>query len=207
MKAIVLKDREGPAIEVAEVPVPTCGEFEILVAPEAASINHLDYEVILGRGVGAAAELPHILGCDPVGKVTEVGSGVEGFRIGERVAARPWVSCGNCAYCKSGEDNQCGNGQIFGVHRPGGMAELVAVPQRGAFRIPDSLQATTMAAQANSTPVAIQILSTAETTNADTLLVLGAAGALGSALVQVGKFLGATVIAGASDPGTAALLG
>jgi L-iditol 2-dehydrogenase len=74
--------------------------------------------------------LPAVLGHEFAGEITEVGSQVEGFAVGDRVTVAPVIPCLNCEACRRGADNLCERGLVIGVNYPGAMAEQFYVPPR-----------------------------------------------------------------------------
>src|SRR5258706_15923685 len=107
MKALLFDNPGGPEVlHISEVPEPLLKPNEVLVKIHAASINHLDIWVRMGLPAYPVAH-PHILGADGAGVVEKLGSEVEGISTGDRVVIIPAISCGECAYCRKGLDNQC----------------------------------------------------------------------------------------------------
>lgn len=193
-------------LAVIELPVPTPAPGEVLVRVHTVAANRQDTFTI--RGLAQARHpvpLPHVLGIDPAGVVIALGDGVTGLAVGDRVVAKPSIACGACADCLGGDDDACPRAQNIGVHRHGGMAEYVAYPAQNAFRIPDGLPFAEATAAAHSFPVALQLMRDRAGLRAgETVLVTGAAGAIGSAAVQLAKVLGCRVIAAAAGEAKAA---
>ena len=207
MRAMVLKDIGGPQwLEPARIPKPAPAAGEVLVRVHTVAANRQDTFTMGGRAQrGAELRLPHVMGIDPAGVVEELGEGVEGFRPGERVVVKPSISCGDCPFCLIGEDDACEGLLNIGVHRQGGMAEYISVPLRNTFRLPDSLSFPEATAIAHSFPVALTMLrERARLQPDDVVLVTSAAGAIGSASVQLAKLFGATVVAAAGGADRAA---
>jgi NADPH:quinone reductase-like Zn-dependent oxidoreductase len=150
------------------------------------------------RGADFRVTLPRILGSDPAGVVVAVGEAVTGFAVGDRVAATSTLFCGGCEMCRAGLEHACEHHQALGVHRDGGAAELVAVPERSVVRIPDHVDFDQAAAMAVNYPVAWNLLVEAGRLQpGQDVLVMAAAGGLGIAGVLIAKALGARVIAAA----------
>jgi NADPH:quinone reductase-like Zn-dependent oxidoreductase len=142
--------------------------------------------------------LPHVPGIDPAGVVVARGGSVVRPDLGERVVVKPAIACHRCRTCRAGEDDACPDAVNVGVHRPGGMAEYVSVPASNVFPIPPNLSFAAATAIAHSFPVALQMIrDRARLEPGETMLVTSAAGAIGSAAVQLGRLLGARVIAAA----------
>ena len=207
MRAVRITRIGGPEVlELGEVPTPRPGPDEVLIAVHTVGANRQDVFTMHGKANMRELRLPHIPGIDPAGVVAALGDGVDDLAVGDRVMVKPAIACGDCAFCNAGEDDACLNLANVGVHRPGGMAEFVAVPTSNVFRIPDRLPDAEATASAHSFPVALLLLERAGLTADDVVLVTGAAGAVGSAAVQLAKHEGARVVAavGGEDRATIA---
>jgi NADPH:quinone reductase-like Zn-dependent oxidoreductase len=183
-------------LEDVETPKPAPGE--VLVKVHAVTVNRQrDLNVIAGQAGGAEA-LPLIPGQDPAGEIVAIGAGVTGRRIGERVIVSSRIVCGKCESCLPGHGSDCPYSTHIGIHRQGGYAEFVAVPEEIALPIADRLSFAEAAVAMRHFPLAFhQLESKAHLKRGEWLLVMGASGGLGSAIVQAAKHLGAKVIAGA----------
>ena len=199
MKAIVLEQFGGPEVlRYTDVAAPEAAPGEVIVQVQSVSVNRtLDCVVRSGK-YPAKIQFPHVPGADPAGIVAEVGRGVGGFKIGDRVAVVSAVPCGTCTHCRSGHEARCGSGKRVGVDLWGGAAEYVAVPERHAFKLPDNVSFAEGTVITRHFPMAFQLLANKTTVRpGERILVMGAAGALGCCCVQVAKMFGATVIAAA----------
>lgn len=182
----------GPpeTMQVEEVPAPSPGSGDVLVEVHAVSVNRtLDLAVREGRYARPVA-LPHVLGADPSGVVVAVGPGVTLRKPGDRVFVAQRLKP---ATATEGP-------VLLGVQVWGGYAEYVAVPAANTILIPDGLDFPAATLAARHGPMAFGLLRRAGLKAGETVLVMGAAGGLGSAAVQVAKSLGATVIAAAGTP-------
>jgi L-iditol 2-dehydrogenase len=178
-------------IRLEEVPVPEIGSGEILVQVEACGLCGSDlmewYVKEKVRQLGAA-----VLGHEPVGIVTEMGSGVEACEVGDRVFVHHHVPCFTCHYCLRGNYTLCAT--FKGTHLdPGGFAEYVRVPrlnvERDVLKIPPGLpfdEATLIE------PVAtcIRGIERAAIQTGDTVIVIGA-GVTGLIHLQLARLYGA----------------
>jgi NADPH:quinone reductase-like Zn-dependent oxidoreductase len=201
MRAAVLWDFGGPeGLVLEDWPDPEPAPGEALVRVHAVCVNRTDLHVMHGTNIGRGIQLPHIGGVDPAGQVVSLGDGVTGLRTGQRVVARPMIPCLECRFCRAGWESGCERPQYVGVHRPGGFAELVALPARALYPIPDGVSYEAASAVAHSVPMALHLLrSIGEVGPADRVLVVGASGGLGLAAVQIARWLGAAVIAAAGS--------
>lgn len=121
-------------VEFADVPKPEPGAGEILVRVQSSGICGTDLHMYRGQSMGG---YPIIPGHEFSGVVEAVGSGAKRFKAGDRVAAEPNISCGNCPACLENRQHFCHNWQALGVTLPGGMAEYAALPENAAFDIGD----------------------------------------------------------------------
>jgi NADPH2:quinone reductase len=180
MKAIQIRSHGGlEVLGVTTLPDPDPGDDEALVRIKASAVNPLDGIVRMGD-FPAAKEPPLILGEEAAGVVERNGGG---FKAGERVIVY---------------------GGGLGVFRDGTWAEVVAAPASSLRRLPDNISFEEGAALTNVGVTAYGALRTAKLKAGETLVVLGATGGVGSAGVQIGKAIGARVIAVASTAGKAA---
>jgi NADPH:quinone reductase-like Zn-dependent oxidoreductase len=200
MKAIVFHEHGGPEkLKFQEAPDPSVGPGQVRVRVRACALNHLDLWVL--KGIPAYhTRLPHIPGSDVSGVVEQIGEGVGGIQAGDRVFIAPGISCFACAYCLSGRDNLCLNYRILGAGTDGGYAELVSAPARNILPIPEGLSFEEAAAAPLTFLTAWHMLITrARLCAGEDLLVLAGGSGIGSAAIQIGKLIGARVLATAGS--------
>jgi len=201
MKAAFFRSHGGTEeIAYGDLPDPRPGTAEVLVRVRVAGLNHLDLWTLRGLP-GLELEMPHVGGSDFSGVIEEVGGGVEGWSAGDRVAVNPGLTCGECEFCRRGEDPLCVRYQIVGEHTPGGFAELAAVPARNLIALPPGVSFETGAAA----PLAYQtawraLIGRAKLRPDETVLVTGASGGVSTAGIQIAVDHGARVIAVTSGP-------
>ena len=199
MKAIVIREFGAPEVmRLEDVDEPRAAPGEVVIKVHSVSVNRtLDCVVRAGK-YPVSIQMPHVLGVDPAGEIVEVGSGVSRFKIGDRVATISIMRCGECKQCARGFEANCLASQHIGLHRWGGYAEFVAIPERNAFHIADNLTYAEGTVIARHYPMAFNLLTGKTQVQAgEWVLVMGATGALGSCCVQVAKMFGAKVIAAA----------
>ena len=141
MRAMILPalcrlDENSNPLQLAELSDPVPGPGEILVRVSACGVCHTELDEIEGRT--PPPRLPVVLGHQVVGRVAALGPGAADFRVGERVGVA-WIysACGACEFCRSGRENLCADFRATGRDANGGYAELMVVPERFAYRIPD----------------------------------------------------------------------
>ena len=180
MRALLCSEPGPPLsrLAVADVPAPRPGEREVVVRVEAAGLNYPDALLVQGR-YQVKPVPPFVPGMELAGVVSAVGAGVEGLRPGDPVMAASTV---------------------------GAFAEECLLAAERAVRRPDGLSAELAAASLITYGTTLHALEDRGRLQAgETVLVLGAAGGVGTAAVELAKLLGARVIAAASSPERLAL--
>jgi NADPH:quinone reductase-like Zn-dependent oxidoreductase len=166
----------------------------VLIKVKVAGLNPIDNVVVSGS-IPTVRPIPHIPGAEVSGIVDEIGSEVSGLKKGDRVVIHNKVFDGKCDMCLSGLDMICRNGGLISVITNGGFAEYIVVPQRNVFKIPDDMDWDL----ATSLPVTVltpfHALNEAHMKINEFLLVFGATGNTGMIATQLGKRMGARVIA------------
>ncbi len=223
MRAMVLTGHGGPErLEWHEDwPVPKPAADEVLIRVAACGLNNTDVNTRSGwysKAVtdattgdahakvdaedpswgGAPITFPRIQGADACGTVVALGDGADAALLGRRVIVDCWLRDW------SDPMNRDRTG-YFGSERDGGFAEYATVDHRNVGAIDCDLSDAELATFSCSYTTAEGMLSRANVTEADTVLVTGASGGVGSALVQLAKRRGATVVALASEAKHAAL--
>ncbi len=196
-------------------PLPAPGSGEVLIRVGACGLNNTDVNTRSGwysktvtdattggafeevgqedpSWGGAPITFPRIQGADACGEIVAVGAGVDASRIGERVITDNWLRDENDL------DNINKTG-YFGSERDGGFAEYTTTPARNALPVKSDLSDAELATFSCSYSTAEGMLTRARVTEQDTVLVPGASGGVGGALVQLAKRRGARVVAMASE--------
>ena len=196
MKAVLFYEHgDTDKLVYTDCAEPEIASSEVLVKVKACGLNHLDIWVREGIP-GVTIPLPHILGCEISGEVTQVGSDVKQVREGQRVLVAPGINCGRCEYCLSANESLCSEFKIMGFQIDGGYAEYVKVPAENIVEISDTLSFEEWAAVPLVFLTAWHMLKTRAGLRAgETVLVHAAGSGIGSAAVQIAKLSGADVIA------------
>ena len=136
MKALVYVGPEK--VEMQHLPDPVVREGEVLLKVAAAGICGSDLHGFLGHSERRQPGL--VMGHETVARVADAHPSVEGWHRAQRVCFNPLVSCGACAACLSGRQNLCASWRLFGMDRlHGTYAELISVPARQLYALPESL--------------------------------------------------------------------
>jgi alcohol dehydrogenase, propanol-preferring len=136
MRAMILPARGAGALDGVERDAPVALPGELVVQVKACGVCRTDLHVVDGELPDG--EVPIVPGHEIVGIVTQVGDGVTGFAAGDRVGI-PWLgySCGECAYCRHGQENLCPAARFTGYQLDGGYAEYAVADARYAFKLPE----------------------------------------------------------------------
>jgi propanol-preferring alcohol dehydrogenase len=135
MRAMVL-EKPQHALQLRDVPKPKPAKGQLLVRIATCAVCRTDLHVVDGELPDP--KLPLIPGHQIVGRVEQIGTGVEGFSIGDRVGI-PWLGWtdGECAYCRSNRENLCDRARFTGYTIDGGYAEFTVADARFCFHLPD----------------------------------------------------------------------
>jgi 2-desacetyl-2-hydroxyethyl bacteriochlorophyllide A dehydrogenase len=199
MKAVQLVAHGKPGtFRVADVAALQPGADEVVVQVKACGLNRLDLWLEEGT-LPLQLQLPRIPGAEIAGVISKLGSDVDDWRVGDRVAVQSNLFCGQCEFCLRGDESICLKGLMLGVQKDGGFAEEVLTPARSLVKIPKDVDFETSAALTLAGSTAMHMLTNrAEVRSADWVLVVAGASGVGSAAIQIAKQFGANVIATAS---------
>ena len=197
MQAVFLTGWGGPdrLRVVNDAPVPVPREGEVLIRVGACGINNTDVwtrEGAYGEGeqaawMGQAFTFPRIQGLDAVGRIVAVGAGADRHRLGQRVMVNP------CLY--AGDADGLQGLQVVGSERDGGFAQFLCVPGENALAIRSPCSDAELATFMTPYMTAEHMLRRAGVCAGERVLVTGASGGVGSALVQLALLRGAEVVA------------
>ena len=136
MKAMVLT-RPGTSLVPVDREVPPALPGEVVVKVRACGVCRTDLHIAAGELPDA--QLPIVPGHEIVGRIEQIGDGVTGFAVGDRIGV-PWLgySCGDCRYCRERRENLCREARFTGYQLDGGYAEYAVADARYAFRLPDA---------------------------------------------------------------------
>jgi NADPH:quinone reductase-like Zn-dependent oxidoreductase len=188
---------EKPGLEnlkvTADAEEPKLTDHDVLIKVKTAGVNPIDQSVVLGSY--PASPMPHIPGAEIAGTVDRVGNHVQGLNKGDRVIVYNGLFDGTCDMCLNGSENTCRNGGLIPVTANGGFAEYVAVPQQNVFKLPDDISWDAAASLPVTGLTPFHALMEASLKIDEYLVVFGPSGNTGMIATQVGKKMGAKVIA------------
>src|SRR5579872_6796162 len=188
MKALVkAKAQEG--IWLQDMPRPKIGHNDLLIKVKKTAICGTDIHIYnWDEWAQKTIPVPMTVGHEFVGVVAEIGSEVQGFKVGDRVSGEGHITCGHCRNCRAGKRHLCRNTVGVGVNRPGCFAEYLAIPAVNAFPLPDDISddiAAFLDPLGNATHTALSFDLVGED-----VLITGA-GPVGMMAVAIAKHVGA----------------
>lgn len=193
-----------------DIPVPTPRSSDVLIRVAAAGVNNTDINTRTAwyskqesasedaSWSGTPLQFPRIQGADVCGKIVAVGADVSSQRIGERVLIEPCI--------REARGQTLEKPWYFGSECDGGFAEYTLVAERHAHRIDSQLSDVELASFPCSYSTAENLLTRTSVSSGDTVLVTGASGGVGSAVIQLAKARGVDVLAVTSANKSASLL-
>ncbi|HTI50191.1 MAG TPA: zinc-binding dehydrogenase, partial [Planctomycetaceae bacterium] len=188
-------------LRLDEVPVPALKPGHVLVEPLvvqpsvteaqlALGVRTLAYEKIKRR---LETEAPvQLFGHEFCARIVELGPGVTRFRVGDRVAARAKLPCGECPLCTSERSYLCRRGPIIGFQLPGCFAELALLPEIALVKVDDRIS-DSEAACLQSLSDSIASVETADIRLGDSVVVFGQ-GSMGLECLQIARISGAGLV-------------
>jgi len=178
------------------------GPNQVRIRVEACGVCHSDSATVDGL---FPIDWPRVPGHEVVGRIDALGSGVQGWTVGQRVGVGfLGGSCGYCEFCRNGDLVNCRNQEYTGIHHDGGYAEVMIAKASGLVLIPDDLSSAGAAPLLCAGITTFNALRNAPAKAGDLVAVLGIGG-LGHLAVQYARHMGFEVVAIARGTGTAEL--
>ncbi|MEY7850066.1 alcohol dehydrogenase catalytic domain-containing protein [Natrarchaeobius sp. A-rgal3] len=199
MNACLLEEWGG-SLSTESVPEPEPGPGEVRVDVRACGVTRT-IENAIGGGLDDDPDLtPRIPGHEFAGVVDAVGDGVSGVQPGDRVLSYFYLTCGDCDACRRGDTNQCTDfGGWYGVNCDGAYAERAVLPASNVLALPDGASFLEGAIATDGLATPLHVCRRTDVSDADTVLVIGAAGRIGIHLSQLAALRGARVLAADVD--------
>jgi NAD+-dependent secondary alcohol dehydrogenase Adh1 len=176
---------EALKIDDVDEPRPD-GPLDVVVRIGAAGLCRTDLHIQEGQWAEkSGVELPYTPGHENAGWVHEIGSAVTNVAVGDTVIVHPFISCGLCGPCRSGDDMHCVNGSFPGINRDGGFADFLQTSARSVVKLDPGLDPEDIAALADAGLTAIHAVKKAiPVLGPGTRVVVIGAGGLGHIGVQ-----------------------
>jgi propanol-preferring alcohol dehydrogenase len=180
----------GSPLEEQGIVDPIVGPSDVLIRVRAAGICHSDAHYRAGV---SPVKLPLTLGHEVAGAVERVGAEVKNFKPGDRACVHYLVTCGECAFCRAGNEQFCPSAEMIGKHRDGGYAEFIVVPERSVFLLPAEIPFEQGAILMCSSATSLHALKKARLAAGQSVAIFGVGG-LGISAIQLAKNLGAATV-------------
>lgn len=194
MKALVKRKAER-GIWMEDVPIPEVRPNDVLIKVRKSAICGTDLHIYKwDEWAQRTIKPPVIIGHEYMGIVVKVGSEVNRVKVGERVTVEGHISCGFCRNCRRGRQHICDHTIGIGVHRDGGFAEYIAVPDKNVLHVDTSIPDEIMAIMdplGNATHTALSFPLLGED-----VLITGIGGPIGSMAAAICRFAGARNVIG-----------
>lgn len=203
MMRVAVAEKLGAPLVIKQRPIPRPSPGEIVLNVKACGVCYTDLRII--DAIGGAA-MPLVPGHEAAGVVAEVGDGVTGVRVGDRVGAHALFTCGDCAYCRAGEEEACllGFTRLAGLAFDGGYAEYLRMPADHAIPLPASLSFADAAPFFCAGLTSYAALKNGGLEAGQRVAILGVGG-LGHLAISIARAMGAEVYAVTSSPDKVAL--
>jgi (R,R)-butanediol dehydrogenase/meso-butanediol dehydrogenase/diacetyl reductase len=204
MRAAVLREA-GKLLQIEDVPDPSPGPGELILKVESCGVCGSDLHV---SDLPGALPPGTVMGHEFSGVVADLGrEAAQSFRIGERVCALPFIGCGRCGPCLTGDASRCSSIRTTGLGQiPGAYAEYVRVGQHEVLRLPESV-GHRQGAMVEPLAVGLHAVEKAELLPGARVLVIGA-GPIGLCVALWSRFFGArAVVMSEKAPGRRELAG
>lgn len=191
MKAIMKIAPGVGNVEVRDIEEPHAQPGQVKIQVRAAGLCGTDLHIYKDE---FRSWPPVVLGHEVAGEIAEIGEGVTGWQLGDRVTTETYfTTCGQCRYCRSGQTNLCLNRRSIGSGVNGGFTDFVVVPARNLHRLPENVDFETGALTEPLACVVHGVTSTLTVSPGDIAVIAGP-GAIGLLTLQVVKAAGATVV-------------
>ncbi|WP_429570906.1 alcohol dehydrogenase catalytic domain-containing protein [Paraburkholderia sp. JPY419] len=179
-------------LELTQKPLRAPGPGKVRIRIEACGVCHSDAGTVEGL---FPIDWPRVPGHEVIGRIDELGSGVQGWAIGQRVGVGfLGGACGYCAFCRCGDLVNCRNQEYTGIHQDGGYAEVMIAKASGLVSVPDDLSSVDAAPLLCAGLTTFSALRNAPAKAGDLVAVLGIGG-LAHLAVQYARHMGFEVAA------------
>jgi len=180
-------------LKIDLIPIPDLGRGDVLVHMKACGIWGSDIHIVY-EGVTPTAYSPITLGHEPSGVIAALGPEVEGWKVGERVTINPFLTCGNCINCISGNSQICMSRRVIGIHTEGGLAEFLKVPSENLVHLPKAIPFDQGGIAVDAVATPFHAITTRGNLKVGEKVAVFGCGGLGIHGVQIAKVCGASLV-------------
>jgi len=183
----------GKPLKTDTVPIPELGPGDVLVNMKACGICGSDIHIVY-EGVTPTAYSPITLGHEPSGVIAALGSEVRDWKVGERVTVNPFLTCGKCINCISGNSQICLSRTVVGIHTEGGLAEFLKVPAGNLVRLPENIPFDQGGIAVDAVATPFHAITNRGALKVGEKVAVFGCGGLGIHGVQIAKICGASLV-------------
>jgi alcohol dehydrogenase, propanol-preferring len=183
----------GDPLKIDLIPIPELGRDEVLVDMKACGICGSDIHIVY-EGVTPTAYTPITLGHEPSGVIAALGQEVEGWKVGERVTINPFLTCGKCINCLSGNSQICISRKVIGIHTEGGLAEFLKIPAENLVHLPENIPFDQGGIAADAVATPFHAITKRGALRVGEKVAVFGCGGLGIHGVQIAKVCGASLV-------------
>ncbi len=183
----------GEPLKLEAIAVPELSPDEVLVEVKACGICGSDIHIVY-EGITPTAYSPITLGHEPAGVIVEMGSEVEVWKVGERVTVNPFVTCGKCINCLSGNSQICLFRKVIGIHMEGGLAEFLRVSSKNVVHLPHSISFDQGGIVVDAVATPFHAITKRGALRVGESVAVFGCGGLGIHGVQIAKICGASMV-------------
>ena len=183
----------GEPLKIDLISIPQLGPGDVLVNVKACGICGSDIHIVY-EGVTPTAYSPITLGHEPSGVIAAVGPEVEGWKVGERVTVNPFLTCGKCINCLSGNSQICLSRRVIGIHTEGGLAEFLKIPAKNLVRLPENIPFDQGGIAVDAVATPFHAITNRGALKVGEKVAVFGCGGLGIHGVQIAKVCGASLV-------------
>ena len=183
----------GKPLRIDKIPVPKLGPGDVLVEIKACGICGSDIHIVYEE-VTPTAYTPITLGHEPSGVIFGIGSEVKDWKIGDRVTINPFLTCGQCINCLSGNSQVCLSRRVIGIHTEGGLAEFLKVPGKNLVYLPENIPFDQGGIIVDAVATPFHAITNRGSLKAGEKVAVFGCGGLGIHGVQIAKVSGASLV-------------
>jgi alcohol dehydrogenase, propanol-preferring len=183
----------GEPLKIDLIPIPQLEPGDLLVNVKACGICGSDIHIVY-EGVTPTAYSPITLGHEPSGVIAALGSEVEKWKVGDRVTVNPFLTCGKCINCLSGNSQVCLSRRVIGIHEEGGLAEFLKIPARNLVRLPENFPFDQGGIAVDAVATPFHAITNRGALKVGEKVAIFGCGGLGIHGVQIAKICGASLV-------------